>query len=88
MPYRSDRKKRAYFKNLDKPRKKECNRDYYVCNSDKVKARGRALCKEDSSKKKAAVTAIYKLQPEKKNASIRLTIVLIRRTSGKIFSMK
>ena len=69
MPYRSQRKKRAYFTNLDKARKKECNRDYYVRNSDKLNATGRSLYEGDPSKKKAAVAAMYKLQPDKKNAS-------------------
>ena len=66
MPYRSERKRRAYF---DKARKKECNRDYYVCNSDTLIARGRSLYEGDPSKKKAAAAALYKLQPDKKNAS-------------------
>ena len=69
MPYRSQRKKRAYFRNLDKARKKECNRDYYVRNSDKLNATGRSLYEGDPSKKKAALAAMYKLQPDKKNAS-------------------
>ena len=69
MPYRSERKRRAYFRNLDKARKKECNRDYYVCNSDTLNARGRSLYEGDPSKKKAAAAALYKLQPDKKNAS-------------------
>ena len=68
MPYRSQHKKRAYFRNLDKARKKECNRDYYVRNSDKLNVTGRSLYEGDPSKKKAAVAAMYKLQPDKKNA--------------------
>ena len=66
MPYRSERKKRAYFKNLDKARKRERNRDYYVHNCDKVKARSRSLYEGDSSKKKAAAAVMYKLQPGEK----------------------
>ena len=66
MPYRSERKKRAYYKNLDKVHKSESNRDYYVCNSEKLKARSRSVYKADPSKKKAAAAALYKLQPEKK----------------------
>ena len=69
MPYRSEHKKRAYFKNLDKAGKRECNTDYYVRNSDKVKARGRSLYEEDPSKKKAAVAASYKLCPGRKCAA-------------------
>ena len=44
----------AYFRNLDKARKRECNRDYYGRNSDKLNATGRSLYEGDPSKKKAA----------------------------------
>ena len=51
MPYRSKRKKRAYYKNLDKVHKSESNRDYYVHNSEKLKARSRSVYKADPSKR-------------------------------------
>ena len=78
MPYSSERKRRAYYKNLEKVHKSECNRKYYVCNSEKLKARNRSAYKADPSKKKAAAAALRKLQPEKKLSQIRPIIVPTR----------
>ena len=39
----------------------ESNTDYYVRNSEKLKARSRSVYKADPSKKKAAAAALYKL---------------------------
>ena len=71
MPYRSVRKKRGYFKNLDKAPKRDAKRDYYVRNSEKVKARGRSLYEVGPNEKKVAAAALYKLQPQKKIESVR-----------------
>ena len=78
MPYRSKRKQRAYFNN------------YYVQNSQNIKARGRSLYQSDPDKikavartsyhadpdkKKAAVTASYVADPDKKKAAVRALYV-------------
>ena len=39
---------------------------YYLRNSERLKARSRSVYKADPSKKKAAVAALYNLQPKKK----------------------
>ena len=52
---------------------------YYLRNSERLKARSRSVYMADPSKKKAAVAALYNLQPKKKIGwSIRPIIVPIR----------
>ena len=60
MPYPSKRKRRAYFNN------------YYVQNSQNIKARCRSLYQSDPDKIKAA---LYVADPDEKEAAVRALYV-------------
>ena len=69
MPYRSERKRRAYFRNLDKARKKECSRDYYRAHKEDKNASDKAYYHAHKEDKNASDKAYYSAHKEDKNAS-------------------
>ena len=70
MPYRSERKRRAYFKNRDNAVKADCNRRYYVQNSEYLKDKGRLVYHSDPDRKKALSRASYYVHCNKKKAAV------------------
>ena len=70
MPF-SQRKRRVYFQNRDKSRKREHDRVYYSLNSEKIKAHVRSVYAANPSRRRAAARAAYKADPDKKKAAAK-----------------
>ena len=70
MPF-FQRKRRVYFQNRDKSRKREHDRVYYSLNSEKTNAHARSVYASNPSRRKAATRAAYKADPDKKKAAAK-----------------
>ena len=70
MPF-SQRKRRVYFQNRDKSRKREHDRVYYSLNSERIKAHVRSVYASNPSRRRAAARAAYKADPDKKRAAAK-----------------
>ena len=70
MPF-SQRKRRVYFQNRDKSRKREHDRVYYSLNSKRINALARSVYASNPSRRKAAARAAYKADPDKKKAAAK-----------------
>ena len=70
MPF-SQRKRRVYFQNRDKSRKREHDRVYYSLNSERIKAHVRSVYASNPSRRRAAARAAYKADPDKKKAAAK-----------------
>ena len=70
MPF-SQRKRRVYFQNRDKSRKREHDRVYYSLNSKRINALARSVYASNPSGRRAAARAAYKADPDKKKAAAK-----------------
>ena len=70
MPF-SQRKRRVYFQNRDKSRKREHDRVYYSLNSERINAHARSVYASNPTRRKAAARAAYKADPDKKKAAAK-----------------
>ena len=70
MPF-SQRKRRVYFQNRDKSKKREHDRVYYSLNSERINACARSVYASNPSRRKAAARAAYKADPDTKKAAAK-----------------
>ena len=70
MPF-SQRKRRVYFQNRDKSKKREHDRVYYSLNSERINACARSVYASNPSRRKAAARAAYKADPDAKKAAAK-----------------